>query len=107
MKCNWTRRAEREYRKTVEYIVDEFGSFTALKYIDQIEYWDGRICQYPEIGSPERLLKHKKNYLYRSLIATKHSKLIYTIDKHNIVTIVDMWDMRRDPINLQTRIKSN
>ncbi|MBQ0075291.1 MAG: type II toxin-antitoxin system RelE/ParE family toxin [Prevotella sp.] len=105
MKCKWTRRAESEYEIIVKYIFNEFGKKAAYDFIASIEYWDGRINKFPEIGVPEPLLADRKNYKYRSYIVSKHNKFIYTINNDE-VTIVDIWDMRRHPDNLSKRIKS-
>lgn len=55
--------------------------------------------------TPEPLLKGKRN-VYHSFIVGKHNKVIYTIDSNRKVIIVDMWDMRREPSTLASRIKS-
>lgn len=107
MKCTWTRRALQEFRKVVEYIHNDFGKSAAMKFIEGVEKHDARICDYPEIGSPEPLLKGCNGYVYRSFIVSKHNKLIYIVNSERKVTIVDVWDMRREPSKLVSRIKRN
>ena len=106
MKCLWTKRAVREYQKVLTYVYQEFGEKAAFDFVDNVDYWDGRIAQYPEIGAPERLLAGRKKHVYHSLIVSKHNKVIYTIDANGIVTILDLWDMRRHPAYLSGRIKT-
>ncbi len=106
MKCNWTKRAVLEYKKVIKYIYEQYGEISALKFITAVEHLDANLAKYPEIGSPEQLLQDRTKYLYRSHTVGTHNKLVYTINKEGIVTIVDMWDMRRNPNRLANRIKS-
>lgn len=106
MKCNWTKRAILEYKKVIKYIYDEYGFNSAQKFISSVEHLDSSLAEYPEIGSPEQLLQGRIKYLYRSHTVGTHNKLVYTISKEGIITIVDMWDMRRNPNRLAKRIKS-
>lgn len=106
MKCKWTKRAGNEYENIVRYIFNELGKKAACNFIDSIEYWDERIAKFPEIGAPEALLIDRRKYIYRSYIVSKHNKFIYTVNSNGEVTIIDIWDMRRDPNNLKKRIKS-
>lgn len=105
MKCFWTKRALNEYKKVVDYIIQNFGRKAALDFVSGVSACDERILKFPEIGAPEPLLKGRKN-VYHSFIVSKHNKVIYTIDSNRKVTIVDMWDMRRQPTKLASRIKS-
>lgn len=106
MKCNWTKRAMLEYKKVIKYVYDEYGLYSAQKFISSVEYLDSNLAKHPETGSPELLLANRAKYFYRSHTVGNHNKLIYIISKNGIVTIVDMWDMRRDPNRLANRIKS-
>lgn len=106
MKCNWTKRAQNEYQRIVDYILNEFGKMAALNFVDDIELWDSRIAENPEIGAIEPLLAERKRFKYHSFIVSKHNKFIYTISKDRSVTIADIWDMRRHPDNLAKRIKT-
>lgn len=106
MKCKWTKRAENEYERVVRYIYSEFGKKATMDFVDSIEYWDERIAKYPETGAPEPLLADRSRFIYRSHIVSKHNKFIYTVNANGEVTIADIWDMRRHPVNLSRRIKS-
>lgn len=106
MKCKWTRRATNEYKSIVTYIFNEFGQTAALNFVDDVEHWDSRLAAYPEMGAPEALLADRTRYLYRSSIVGRHNKFIYTVSDKGLVTIVDIWDMRRHPENLKKRIKT-
>jgi len=106
MKCAWTKRALREYRNVLTYIAKEFGKKTALDFVDGVEFYDDRLSRFPEMGAPEPFLSDRTKYVYHSLIVSKYNKVIYIIDSERKVTVVDMWDMRREPNKLLSRIKS-
>lgn len=102
MEIVWSARAKRELKHIVEYIDYMFGRTYSNDFYDGLEHWTKQLEKYPEIGFPEPLLKEKK-ILYRSVIFSKHNKLIYYVC-NGIIRIVDVWDMRRSPETLQRRI---
>lgn len=95
MICNWTQRSIREYRKIIEYLVEEYGAKSAISFVEALEKADSILAKYSEAGFPEPLLADR-GIIYRSYIVNKHNKLVYKVSS-NKVTIVDIWDMRREP----------
>lgn len=104
MKLIWSKRANTEWKKVATYIHSEFGKKASLTYLQKTKMTERKLLKYPELGSPELLLSDKKLF-YRSIIISKHSKLIYYI-KNDEVRISDIWDMRRNPSILANRIKT-
>lgn len=102
MNIVWSARANKEWKSVALYIYTEFGKKAAANYLEQTKYWERKLMSFPECGAPEPLLADKK-IMYRSLIISKHSKMIYYI-KDDIVRISDIWDMRRNPQVLVKRI---
>lgn len=102
MEIVWSARAKRELKHIVEYIDYMFGRTYSNDFYDSLEHWTKQLEKYPEIGFPEPLLKGKAIF-YRSVIISKHNKLIYYVSKDTI-RIADVWDMRRCPETLQKRI---
>lgn len=102
MKLIWSVRANKEWKSVAFYIYDEFGKKAAERYLEQTKYWEKKLILFPECGSPEPLLADKQ-ILYRSLIISKHSKIIYYV-KNDVILIADVWDMRRNPQVLANRI---
>lgn len=100
----WSARAKRELKHIAEWLDYVFGKRAANLFADDVEYWTDILAKNPEIGHSESLLADKKIH-YRSLIFTKHNKLIYYIKSESIY-ISDIWDMRRKPEILANRIRT-
>lgn len=100
------KRAINQLMEIVDYGKDQFGERVAIDYYNKIKTNLLQLQKHPELGSPEPLLADRA-IAYRSLIVAKHHKAIYSIDtKKETINIVDIWDMRREPISLSRRIKS-
>lgn len=104
MNVVWSVRANKEWKSVAQYIYDEFGKKDVENYLAQTKYWERKLMLFPECGAPEPLLSGKQ-IMYRSLIISKHNKIIYYIKK-DIVYISDVWDMRRNPNVLANRIST-
>lgn len=103
MRVEWSRRALHEWENTVRYIFREFGRIAAEEFEKDIARWEARIALNPELAHQEPLLKNRSK-LYRGLIVSKHSKLIFYVEQ-DVVYIADLWDMRREPSRLSKRLK--
>lgn len=101
-RVEWSPRALHEWENTVRYIFREFGRKAAEEFEQNIIKWEERIAVNPKLAHQELLLKDR-NKIYRSLIVSKHSKLIFYVE-NEVVYIVDLWDMRRNPARLYNRI---
>ena len=89
MKLRWMKRAVKH--------LDTIYDFLAKKneFLDTAD----TLLTFPLAGKEEDVLKENpKNY--RSLVACKHYKLIYRIEK-NIIKIVAVWDCRQNPKKLK------
>lgn len=104
MKVVWSIRANKEWKSVALYIYYEFGKKAVENYLEKTKYWERKLMLFPECGGPEPLLSDKQ-IKYRSLIISKHSKIIYYIKKE-VVYISDVWDMRRNPQVLANRIRT-
>jgi len=101
----WTDQAKAA-RKTL-YLQGfiKFGYFTAKKYAERIETIADRLERFPELGYREPLLEGRTP-TYRACHINKRFKIIYWYDDvSNVVIIEDIWDVRRAPQNLTTKIK--
>ncbi len=104
LKVIMTKRAQRERVSVIEYILQNFGVKAAKSFFfDTIEkrHW---LEDSPTIGRLEPLLADRV-IEYRCLHVGKHNKMIYCV-KGNTIYIVDLWDMRREPSRLASRIRS-
>ena len=104
MKVVWTARAKYEFRKVLVYVNQEFGKKPALELTEKIDQWIIWMSENPEMSPQEQLLADRV-ILYRSRKVGKYNKLIF---KNTATTlyIVDLWDMRREPSRLVSRIRS-
>lgn len=103
MRIEWSSQALREWENTTRYIYNEFGRKAAEEFEKNIARWENRIAVNPELAHQEPLLKDRSR-LYRGLVVSKHSKLIFYVEAE-VIYIADLWDMRREPSRLYKRIK--
>ena len=104
-KVIWQKRAEKELYK---YLVDgflDFGETTANRFADKVRLLNDELERFPEIGFPEPLLRDRAR-LYRARHIQKRFKLIYYYAKSSdTVHVADIWDSKREPQRLASRIK--
>ena len=104
MKVKLTVRFQKQFSSVVDYITDNFGFRPAEDFTQEAETKVNWVTENPEIGRLEPLL-YDRVILYRYLHVGKHNKMIYCV-KGNTIYIVDLWDMRREPSRLASRIRS-
>ena len=101
----WTEFAQSVKWKFYKDGVLEFGCTVAKKTNKKIEEIEDDLSKYPKMGFPEPLLKAYA-IEYRARHINKRYKIIYKYEESNdTVYIVDIWDTRRAPQNLVSRIK--
>ena len=101
----WTESAQAVKRIFYKNGMLEFGETVAKKTNMKIEEIEDDLSKYPKIGFPEPLLRAAP-VQYRARHINKRYKLIYRYDEENdMVYIEDIWDTRRAPQNLVSRIK--
>lgn len=103
MRVEWAPRALHEWENTVRCIYREFGRKAAEEFEQSVIKWEARIVKNPELAHQEPLLKDRDK-LYRGLIISKYSKLIFYVEE-DVIYISDLWDMRREPSRLSRRLK--
>lgn len=103
MKLTWNKRALITQWLTAQYIKDNYGMKSAQKFLSQIHRTERLLLQNPNIAPIEPLLEGK-NIEYRSIaVGDSINRIVYHIDG-DLIKIVDIWDMRRNPETLQDRI---
>lgn len=103
MEIVWTRPALREWEKVAKYIAEEFGQKAVNNFVNDTQKKEKQLLRFPEVGAIEPLLRDLP-VVYHSSSISKYNKIIYIVDDSRI-TIVDVWDMRRNPEVLAKRIK--
>lgn len=105
MQIELKKKAQVELVKIVDYGSLQFGERVAMNFYLKMKRHILQLIDNPYIGRPEPLLEGKR-YSYRSRIIADHHKAIYRIDTHrDMIIIVDIWDMRREPKSLVRRLK--
>lgn len=100
----WNKKARRLFREHIIYARTEFGEETALRWYRQLNIIEDRLRNYPESYTPEPLIV--KSHVYRSTSIMQRFKIVhFYIPSSNTVRIVDIWDMRMNPLKLKRRIR--
>lgn len=97
-----TDLAKQEIRKTANYILKEFGIISKDNFLQSIRITRKLIGANPYLGSKEQSLAELPGN-YRSIVVNSLNKMVYSI-KDNYILIEDLWDVRREPSMLKTRI---
>ena len=101
MRIVWTIQAQEDLEALYQYWQQVNANYATRLYnrlIDEAEV----LLTFPKAGAQERLLVHCPGS-YRSLVAGKRHKLIYTIEGEDIV-VHAVWDCRQDPDTLIKKI---
>lgn len=101
MKLKWLKRAGMHLEAIYTYLARENERAAVEMYNKLIDAADTLLI-FPEAGKIEPLLRGKPK-VYRSLVACRHYKLVYRIEKETI-KIVAVWDCRRSPDKLKKMI---
>ena len=99
MRIVWTREALEDLESIYRFWASKNEQYSARLYnsiIDEAEV----LRKFPEAGILEGFLTHRPEQ-FRPLLANKHYKLIYTVDRDDVV-IHAVWDCRRNPDELIT-----
>ncbi|MEQ8555253.1 MAG: type II toxin-antitoxin system RelE/ParE family toxin [Cyclobacteriaceae bacterium] len=91
----WSPKASSEYLRLVDYLLSEWGSGTATRFIDRLSFILDIIIKQPEIY-PSTL--KRKNV--RRCVVTKQVSLYYRVAKDKI-ELIAIYDNRIDPSKKQ------
>ena len=101
MRIVWTTQAQEDLEAIYQYWLPVNEAYAVTLYNSLIDEADILASQ-PKAGALERGLEHIPGH-YRSLLAGKHHKLIYTIAGNDIV-IHAVWNCRQDPDALNKKV---
>ncbi|MBQ6769292.1 MAG: type II toxin-antitoxin system RelE/ParE family toxin [Prevotella sp.] len=100
----WTKKAEGIFFDRVLHAYHEFGATTAKRWQEERKRIEHQLEEFPESYSPEKLLAERR-FLYRSCHMMRRFKLIhYYSVSSDTVWVIDIWDSKMSPDNLQNRI---
>ena len=101
MRIVWTIQAQEDLEAIYRYWQPMNEAYAARLYNSLIDEAD-ILAIHPKTGAAEKLLAHMPGH-YRSLLADKCHKLVYTIEGDDIV-IHAVWDCRQSPEHLTSKI---
>ena len=102
MQIVWTKEAQEDLENIYRFWASKNEQYSARLYnslIDEAEV----LRRFPKIGVLERFLTHRPEQ-FRSLLANKYYKLVYTVVNDDIA-IHAVWDCRRNPDTLTSKTR--
>ena len=105
MVVEWTDVALSVANKTLDYTYLNYGQAQASKLRSEFRKVGKRIERFPRMGFVEYHIKKEGEYRY--VIIFKIFKVIYSIDNPNHISIITIWDNRRNPEDLEESISNN
>ena len=91
--------------KTLDYTYFKYGQAQASKLRSEFRKVGKRIERFPRMGPVEYYIKKEGEYHY--IIVFNILKVIYRIDNPNHISILTIWDSRRNPDDLEEVIPNN
>lgn len=98
MRLRWNDLAKEQLRHTAQYIRIIFGKIARDDFMSKIRQTNHLLQGNPYLGIREPLLLNLSPE-YRSIVVTKHNKIVYKIIEDHI-EVVAFWDVRREPKEL-------
>ncbi|MBQ6771648.1 MAG: type II toxin-antitoxin system RelE/ParE family toxin [Bacteroidales bacterium] len=105
MVVEWTDTALSVADKTLIYTYFTYGQMQADKLRSEFRKVTQRIERFPRLGPVEYHI-HKEGE-YRYIIIFKILKVIYRIDNPEHISIITIWDCRRNPDDLENNVSKN
>lgn len=105
MVVEWTDTALSVADKTLDYTYFTYGKKQADKLRSEYRKVSKQIQNFPYMGPIEHQI-HKDGE-YRYIIIFKILKVIYRIDNPEHVSIINIWDCRRNPDTIGDSVLNN
>jgi plasmid stabilization system protein ParE len=93
----WNKRAKTTFDKTVDYLENDWGIESAIKFVQKVNRVLMLMQSYPEIGKKEK----PKTDLF-SIVITKQITLFYRL-KSDTIILVNFFDTRKSPVKKRKR----
>lgn len=103
MKLKWHPLAIDDQQQIVTYCKMFFGTAAAMRIKENIRNTAKLLKNHPCLGSIEPRLAGCTSLEYRSLVADKYTKIIYTIHS-TYIYIHLLWDVRQDENRLRQAV---
>lgn len=102
-KYRWLDQALDDLEQEVGYVFYEFGVASARKAEATIHERVTQLCSFPHLGMTYEGLKYNGNEV--RILHIKQVSLIYSIEDE-MITLIALWNNRRDEKMLKTMIES-
>lgn len=93
----WNKRAKTSFDKTVDYLENEWGIESAIKFVRKVNRVLILLQSYPEVGREENL----KTDLF-SIVIVKQITLFYRL-RSNTIILLNFFDTRKNPVKKPKR----
>ncbi len=90
MKVIWSKTADINYRKNLDYLKREWDYEVLINFIDEVDNCINRISDNPSIGMFDKLISCNK------LLVVKQIYLFYEVSD-NVIYIHNIWNNKRKP----------
>lgn len=105
-KIIWRTRPTQLLEGYIENASMKFGKSTALRWAEEVAAFEDRVRLYPTSYTQEALLVGRKKLYRRCNVMNRRFKIIYFYDeKDDVVTVMDIWDTKRNPKALVRKIR--
>lgn len=102
-KYRWLDQALEDLEQEVGYVFYEFGIASARKAEATIHERVTQLCSFPHLGITYEGLKYNGNEV--RILHAKQVSIIYSFEG-KLITLIALWNNRRDEKTLKTIIKS-
>ena len=102
MNVEWTKQAEKALDEAADYVFEEYGWDACDRFLFRVHHAVQLLEDHPHLG-PEEPLLAERQVKYRSIVVGHLNKRVYCI-LDNRISIVDFWDIRREPIALASQV---
>ncbi len=92
MIIKWTPKAHQSFDKTVDFIEDNQGIKSAIKFVRNVNKFLDTIKDHPRIGKPEIV----KDDL-RSFVISRNTTVFYRLKNKETIIILKFFDTRQSP----------
>jgi plasmid stabilization system protein ParE len=89
----WSDNAIQDYNNVVEYLLDEWNTEVALRFIEIVELKIKLLLSHPNKGLVSSKIKD-----IRSISITKHNRLYYRAMPEQVIEILGIFDLRQNPL---------
>lgn len=104
MKINWSEQSRDDLRDILNYVGSSFGGRKAFEVLAEIRRTAEMLENFPMLG--KRFVEDEEEGVVYRTLPSKLNQIVYYIDS-DVVTIVTIWQNRRDVKNLINLLKKS